>query len=87
MESPLLKLFAEFDSIKNSGCHGNQIEFFKEFLKIFPETGPIFHRIVPWVTLFKNCLLNSDPSKNMAVVGDAFLHCVDLRKFFKNVLL
>ena len=24
---PLQKLFTEFDSIKNSGCHGNKIEF------------------------------------------------------------
>ena len=30
---PLWKLFAEFDSIKNFGCHGNQMEFFKEFFK------------------------------------------------------
>ena len=30
---PLKKLFAEFDSIKNSGCHGNQMEFVKEFFK------------------------------------------------------
>ena len=26
---PLQKLFTEFDSIKNSGCHGKEIEFFK----------------------------------------------------------
>ena len=26
---PLQKLFTEFDSIKNSGCHGNKIEIFK----------------------------------------------------------
>ena len=26
-------MFAEFDSVKNSGCHGNQIEFFKDFFK------------------------------------------------------
>ena len=25
---PLQKVFTEFDSIKNSGCHGNEIEFF-----------------------------------------------------------
>ena len=30
---PLQKLFKEFDSIKNSGCHGNEIEFLKQFLK------------------------------------------------------
>ena len=27
--SPLQKLFTEFDSIKNSGCHGNEIKNFK----------------------------------------------------------
>ena len=26
---PLQKLFTEFDSIKNSGCDGNKIEFFR----------------------------------------------------------
>ena len=26
---PLQTLFAEYDSIKNSGCHGNKIEIFK----------------------------------------------------------
>ena len=25
------KLFTEFDSIQNSGCHGNEMEFFKQF--------------------------------------------------------
>ena len=30
---PLQKVFTEFDSIKNSGCHGNEIEFFKQFFK------------------------------------------------------
>ena len=30
---PLQNLFTEFDSIKNSGCHGNEIEFFKQFFK------------------------------------------------------
>ena len=30
---PLQKLFTEFDSIENSGCHGNKIKFFKHFLK------------------------------------------------------
>ena len=32
---PLQKLFTESDSIKNSGCHGNEIEFFKQFFKNF----------------------------------------------------
>ena len=30
---PLQNLFTEFDSIKISGCHGNEIEFFKQFFK------------------------------------------------------
>ena len=29
----LQKLFTEFDSMKNSGCHGNKIDFFKQFFK------------------------------------------------------
>ena len=29
----LQKLSTEFDSIKNSGCHGNEMEFFKQFFK------------------------------------------------------
>ena len=33
LECSLLKLFTEFDSIKNSGSHGNKIEFFKQFFK------------------------------------------------------
>ena len=37
---PLQKLFTKFDSIKNSGCHGNEIEFFKQFFKnFFSETA------------------------------------------------
>ena len=30
---PLQKLFTEFDSIKNSGCHGNEMEFFQILFK------------------------------------------------------
>ena len=33
LRDPLQKLLTEFDSIKNSGCHGNEIEFLKQFLK------------------------------------------------------
>ena len=32
---PLEKLFTEFDSVLNSGCHGKQIDFFCNSLKIF----------------------------------------------------
>ena len=28
-----LKMFTEFDFIKNSGCHGNVVEFSKQFFK------------------------------------------------------
>ena len=30
---PLQKVLTEFDSIKNSGCQANEIEFFKQFFK------------------------------------------------------
>ena len=30
---PFEKLSTEFDSIKNSGCHGNQMDFSKQFFK------------------------------------------------------
>ena len=33
---PLQKLFTEFDSIKNAGCHGNEIKNFKQFFKKSP---------------------------------------------------
>ena len=33
LDDPFQKLFTEFDSIKNSGYHGNEIEFFKQFFK------------------------------------------------------
>ena len=33
LEGPLQKLFTEFDSIKSCGCHGNEMEFCKQFYK------------------------------------------------------
>ena len=39
---------------------------------------------VPWVTLFKYCSRNFDPSLNMALVNGGFLHFTDMRKFLKN---
>ena len=33
LRGSLKKLFTEFDSIKDSGCHGNEIEFLKQFFK------------------------------------------------------
>ena len=43
-----------------------------------------FHRNVPWVTLFKNCLPNLDPSINMALVNGGFLHYIDMKNSKKN---
>ena len=39
------------------------------------------------MTLFKKCLRNFDPSINMALVNGGFLHYIDMKKFFKNLLL
>ena len=69
---PLQKLFTEFVSIKNSGYHGSEIEFFKQFLKNLLlrnrwSNFEIISEDIPWVTLFKNCLQNFDPAINMAL--------------------
>ena len=37
--------------------------------------------------LFKNCSQSFDPSINMALVNGGFLHCRDMKKFLKNLLL
>ena len=71
---PLQNLFTEFDSIKNSGCHGNEIEFFQQFLKNLLRN------------LLKNCSRNFDPSINMAVVNGGFLHYINMKKFLKDLL-
>ena len=62
----------------------------KKFLKILLLRWldfEIFHRNVLWVTLFKYCLPNFDPSINMALVNGGFLHYMDMKKFLKNLLL
>ena len=44
-------------------------------------------KIVPFVTLFKNCLRNCDPSKDMAAVGEggeAFCTVWTSEKFFSS---
>ena len=84
--------FTEFDSIKNSGCHGNEIEFLSNSLKIFSSEsiGPIlkyFHRNVPYVTLFKDCSRNFDRPQNMALVNGGVLRYRDMKKFLKSLLL
>ena len=47
----------------------------------------LFHRNVPWVTLFKNCSQNFDLSINMALVNGGFLHYTDMKKCLKNLVL
>ena len=60
----------------------------KKLKNIFSETtGKIlkrFHRNALWVTVFKNCSRNFDPSINMALVNGGFLHYIDMKKFFKK---
>ena len=66
--------------------------FLANSLKIFSsETASrilkLFHRDVPWVTVFKNCSWNFDPSKIVALVNGGFLHYTEMKEFFKNLLL
>ena len=66
--------------------------FLANSLKIFSsETASrmlkLFHRDVPWVTLFKNCSWNFDPLKIVALVDGGFLHYAVMKEFFKNLLL
>ena len=56
---PLQKLFTEFDSIKNSGCHGNEIEFFKQFSK----NHLLWNRRSDFEMISQKCSLG-DPFKN-----------------------
>ena len=89
---PLQKLFTEFDSIKNSGCHGNEIEFFKQFFKnlVLWNHWSDFEIISQKCTLgdpFQKCSQNFDPSKNMALVNWDFLHHMDMKKFLRNLCL
>ena len=66
--------------------------FLANSLKIFSsETASrilkLFYRDVPWVTLFKTCSWNFDPSKIVALVNGGFLHYTEMKEFFKNLLL
>ena len=59
---PLQTLFTEFDSIKNSGCHGNEMEFFKQFFKKLHKNmalvnGDVLH-FRDMKKFFKNLLRN-----------------------------
>ena len=64
-------------------------EFFKNLLlwNRWSDCEKILHRYVPWVTLFKNCLWNFDPSKNVALVNGGYLHYTEMKEFLKNLLL
>ena len=89
---PLQKLFTEFDSIKTLVAMARKWNFLSNSLNIFSSGTAYlilkkFHRNVPWVTLFKNFSRNFDPSTNMALVNGGFLHCTDMKKFLKILLL
>ena len=40
MGEVLKNLFTKLDFIENSGCHGNEMEFFKQFFKTLPLWKP-----------------------------------------------
>ena len=93
---PFQKLIVKFWFVKTcgSGEWGATctIQKSRNSLKIFSsETAgrilELFHRYVPWVTLFKNCSWNFDPSKNVALVNGGYLHYTEIKEFFKNLLL
>ena len=57
---PLQKLFTEFDSIKNSGCHSNKIEFFKKFFKNLL----LWNRLSDFEIMSQECSIG-DPFKKL----------------------
>ena len=59
LESSSLKMFTEFDSIKNCGCHGNEIEFFKQFFK-----DRLWNRWSDFVIISQECSLG-DPFQKL----------------------
>ena len=83
-------MFAEFDTMKNSGCHGNEMEFFKQFFKnLLWNCLSNFEIVSQECSLsdpFQKCLWNFDLLINMAVVNGGFLHYTDMKKFLKNLL-
>ena len=67
-------MFAEFDSIKNSGCYDNQMEFFKEFFKNLLLRNrwsdfEIISQACSLCDLFQKFFMKFDSSKNMAAGG------------------
>ena len=88
LRGPLQKVFTEYDSIKNSGCHGNKKEFFKQFFKnLFLWNRWSDFEIIPGECSlddpFQKYLRNFNPSKNMALVNEGFLHYTDMNKLKK----
>ena len=78
-------MFTEFDSIKNSGLHGNKIEFFKQFFKnlLLWNRWSNFEIISQECSLgdpFQKCTGNFDLPINMALVNGGFLHYRDMKK-------
>ena len=74
-----------------SGCHGNEMEFFKQFFKnllIWNRWSDfeIISQECSLGDLFKNCLRNFDLSKNMALMNGGFLQYTYKKKFLKNLL-
>ena len=70
LERSSLKFYIEIDFIKKSSCHDNQMEFSKNSFKIFCfETAgqilKLFHRDISWMTRFKICPPNLEPSKTL----------------------
>ena len=99
---PFQKLFVKFWSVEKHGRWGGGGEDFlhytdmkKCFKNLLWNPWSDFEIILQDCSmgdLFKNCSRNFDPSKNMVAKGGGgggggFLHCMDLKKFFKNLFL
>ena len=52
-------MFTEFDSIKNSGCNGNEMEFFKQFVK-----NLLWNRVSDFEIISHECSLG-DPFQKL----------------------
>ena len=89
---PLQKLFTEFDSIKNSGCHGNEIEFLKQFFKNLL----LWNRWSDFEIISQECSLGDPFQKLVAKLWSVykygssewgFLLYTNMKKFLKNLVL
>ena len=80
-----LKLFTEFDFIKNSGYDVNQMEYSEKSLKIFPETASQilkeFQRCSFGDPFQKKGPRDFDLSRNIALVAVGYLHYRDMEQF------